>query len=68
MTDPQNLTWLPRSPEMLISMFISQGKEGIMIVKTQQAILITHYPETVQPGAAATTVEQLADYLVGVGY
>ena len=39
-----------------------------MIVKTQQAILITHYPETVQPGVAANTVEQLADYLIGVGY
>lgn len=39
-----------------------------MIVKTNLAILVTHYPESVQPGAAANTVEQLADYLVGVGY
>ncbi|KAL1618365.1 profilin, required for normal timing of actin polymerization in response to thermal stress [Diplodia seriata] len=45
-----------------------QGKEGLVIVKTTQAILVTHYPETVQPGAAANTVEQLADYLIGVGY
>lgn len=45
-----------------------QGREGVVIVKTTQALLVTHYPETVQPGAAANTVEQLADYLIGVGY
>jgi profilin len=45
-----------------------QGREGIVIVKTQQAILVTHYPETIQPGAATTTVEALGDYLIGVGY
>jgi profilin len=45
-----------------------QGKEGIVIVKTQLAILVTHYPEHVQPGAATTTVEQLGDYLIGAGY
>ena len=47
---------------------VLQGKEGIMCVKTQQAILIAHYPETVQPGNATTVVEKLADYLIGVGY
>lgn len=47
---------------------IVQGKEGVVIVKTKQAILIGHYPESVQPGGAATTVEKLADYLIGVGY
>lgn len=50
------------------SLYGKSGKEGLIIVKTTQAILITHYPETVQPGAAVTTVEQLADYLIGVGY
>ncbi|KAF2841112.1 Profilin/allergen [Patellaria atrata CBS 101060] len=45
-----------------------QGKEGIVIVKTTQAILVTHYPEHVQPGSAANTVEQLGDYLISVGY
>lgn len=45
-----------------------QGKEGVVIVKTTQAILVTHYSETTQPGAAANTVEQLGDYLIGVGY
>ncbi|KAF2153731.1 profilin [Myriangium duriaei CBS 260.36] len=50
------------------SLYGKKGKEGIVIVKTVQAILVTHYPETVQPGSAANTVEQLADYLIGVGY
>jgi profilin len=45
-----------------------QGKVGIIIVKTKQAMLIAHHPETVQAGVAANTVEKLADYLIGVGY
>ncbi len=50
------------------SLYGKKGKEGIVIVKTIQAILVTHYPETVQPGVAANIVEQLADYLTSVGY
>lgn len=50
------------------SLYGKKGKEGVVIVKTQQAILVAHYPEAVQPGSAANTVEQLADYLIGVGY
>lgn len=46
----------------------SQGRTGICIVKTKQAMLLAHYPETVQPGSAANVVEQLADYMIGVGY
>jgi profilin len=47
---------------------VTQGKEGIIIVKTKQALLITHYPESVQPGTATNTVEKLGDYLISVGY
>ncbi|KAL1589224.1 hypothetical protein WHR41_02257 [Cladosporium halotolerans] len=50
------------------SIYGKKGREGVVIVKTTNAILVTHYPESVQPGAAANTVEQLADYLVNVGY
>ncbi|MCJ1334973.1 profilin, required for normal timing of actin polymerization in response to thermal stress, partial [Bachmanniomyces sp. S44760] len=50
------------------SLYGKKGKEGIIIVKTTQAILVTHYPETIQPGSATNTVEQLGDYLVSVGY
>nr|AEH41492.1 profilin II [Endocarpon pusillum] len=50
------------------SLYGKKGKEGVVIVKTKQTLLITHYPETVQPGQAATVVEKLGDYLVGTGY
>ena len=45
-----------------------QGKEGIVIVKTNQALLMGHHPENVQTGNAANVVELLADYLIKVGY
>ncbi|TKA46008.1 hypothetical protein B0A55_12354 [Friedmanniomyces simplex] len=50
------------------SVYGKKGREGVVIVKTTQAILVTHYPESVQPGVAANTVEQLGDYLIKVGY
>lgn len=50
------------------SIYGKQGREGVVIVKTKQALLITHYPESVQPGNATNTVEKLGAYLVGVGY
>jgi len=50
------------------SIYGRKGKEGIVICKTTQAILLAHYGENVQAGNAATTVEQLADYLVKLGY
>lgn len=55
-------------PKLLTTSSIYQGKEGIISVKTKQAILVAHYPDTIQPGEAAKTVEQLADYLLSVGY
>jgi profilin len=45
-----------------------QGREGVVIVKTTQAILIAHYADGMIAGNAATTVEQLADYLISTGY
>ncbi|KIW66724.1 hypothetical protein PV04_06027 [Phialophora macrospora] len=50
------------------SLYGKKGREGVVIVKTKQALLITCYPATVQPGTAANTVEKLGAYLVGVGY
>ncbi|KAK3307101.1 profilin [Chaetomium strumarium] len=44
------------------------GKTGICVVKTGQAILITHYGENAQAGNATQTVESLADYLIKHGY
>ncbi|KAI9851548.1 MAG: profilin, required for normal timing of actin polymerization in response to thermal stress [Thelocarpon superellum] len=50
------------------SLYGKKGKEGIVIVKTNQAILLAHYPESVAAGVATNVVEQLGDYLIGVGY
>jgi len=50
------------------SVYGKKGKEGVVIVKTVQALLVAHYPESVQPGQAVTVVEKLGDYLIGVGY
>ncbi|EXJ92865.1 profilin [Capronia epimyces CBS 606.96] len=50
------------------SLYGKKGREGVVIVKTKQALLITHYPESIQPGTAANTVEKLGAYLVSVGY
>jgi len=50
------------------SLYGKKGRTGVVIVKTKQALLITHYPEAVQPGTAANTVEKLGLYLSSVGY
>jgi len=50
------------------SIYGKKGREGVVIVKTTQALLVTHYPESVQPGVAANTTEQLGDYLIKMGY
>lgn len=48
-------------------MSYAQGN-GCVIVKTNQAILITEYEAPVLPGEATVVVEGLADYLRSVGY
>ncbi|KAG9230541.1 putative profilin [Amylocarpus encephaloides] len=50
------------------SLYARKGKEGVVIVKTTQAILVAHYTEAMQPGNCVQTVEQLADYLISTGY
>ncbi|KAI0177870.1 profilin [Pestalotiopsis sp. NC0098] len=50
------------------SVYLRQGRTGIVIVKTKQAILVGHYGENVQAGNATSTVEALADYLIKAGY
>jgi len=50
------------------SIYGRKGKEGIVIVRTKEAILVSHYPESSGSGEAAVIVEALADYLVSVGY
>ncbi|KEZ41119.1 hypothetical protein SAPIO_CDS7184 [Scedosporium apiospermum] len=50
------------------SLYGRQGKDGVAIVKTNQAIIVGHYGPQHQAGNAANVVEKLADYLIGLGY
>ncbi|EGG17083.1 profilin II [Cavenderia fasciculata] len=50
------------------SIYGKQGAGGIVCVKTVQAIIVGVYDQTLQPGAAATVVEKLADYLIDSGF
>lgn len=50
------------------SIYGKLGAGGCVIVKTKQAILIATYGEGHQPGAAANSVEKIADYLIEQGY
>ncbi|KAH8196067.1 hypothetical protein TruAng_009782 [Truncatella angustata] len=50
------------------SAYLRQGRTGVVVVKTKQAILVGHYGESVIAGNAAQTVEALADYLIKSGY
>ena len=50
------------------SVYGKKGNKGLICVRTKQAIIIGHYPESTQPGEAAKIVEGLADYLIGAQY
>ncbi|KAI0017270.1 profilin [Xylariomycetidae sp. FL0641] len=50
------------------SVYARQGRTGICVVKTKQAVIVAHYGEHQQVGNATQTVEALADYLIKVGY
>jgi len=50
------------------SLTSKQGKEGFVVAKTKQALLLAHHPDSIQTTACANVVQGLADYLVGVGY
>ena len=42
--------------------------DGVIIVKTKQAVLVAEYSAPTQAPEATPIVENLADYLIGVGY
>lgn len=50
------------------SIYGKHDSQGVMCIKTKQAIIIAHYPDGIQAGAAATVAEKMADYLIGLGY
>ncbi|KAI0746700.1 profilin [Daedaleopsis nitida] len=50
------------------SVYGKKGSDGCVLVKTKQAVLVAEYGQPVQAGEATPVVENLADYLIGVGY
>ncbi|KAM0786998.1 hypothetical protein ACM66B_002416 [Microbotryomycetes sp. NB124-2] len=50
------------------SVYGKKGADGIVLVKTKQAVLVAEYGHPTTPGEATKLVEDLADYLIGVGF
>ncbi|PSS00626.1 profilin [Coniella lustricola] len=50
------------------SVYARKGREGLVISKSKQAILIGHHGEAGVAGNATQVVESLKDYLVGLNY
>ncbi|TQS31324.1 hypothetical protein Golomagni_08400 [Golovinomyces magnicellulatus] len=50
------------------SIYARQGRSGIAVAKTKQAIVVGHHGESHVAGNTTSTVETLADYLIGQGY
>ncbi|PWN30162.1 Profilin/allergen [Jaminaea rosea] len=50
------------------SIYGKAGADGVVLVKTNQAVLVGQYASPILPGEATKVVEQLGDYLLGVGY
>ncbi|KAL6860191.1 profilin, required for normal timing of actin polymerization in response to thermal stress [Amphichorda felina] len=50
------------------SIYARSGRTGVAIAKTKQAIIVGHHPDGAVAGNATSTVEGLADYLIGQGY
>lgn len=50
------------------SIYGKQDAQGVVCVRTKQAILLAHYPPSIVAGDATTVVEKLANYLISVGY
>ncbi|GAA5837968.1 hypothetical protein JCM11251_006813 [Rhodosporidiobolus azoricus] len=50
------------------SVYGKKPADGIVLVKTKQAVLVAEYAHPTLPGEATKIVEDLADYLIGVGY
>ncbi|QSZ30955.1 hypothetical protein DSL72_000514 [Monilinia vaccinii-corymbosi] len=49
-------------------LYARKGKDGLVIGKTVQAIVVARYVDPMIAGNTAETVQKLVDYLVKVGY
>eukprot|EP01132_Coremiostelium_polycephalum_P001950 gene1950-2386_t len=50
------------------SIYGKKGATGVILVKTNQTIIVGFYNEKQQPGNASNVTEKLADYLIDNGY
>ncbi|KAK0544068.1 profilin, required for normal timing of actin polymerization in response to thermal stress [Tilletia horrida] len=50
------------------SQYGKQGPDGVILVKTNQAVLVGIYVSPTQPGDATKTIENLGDYLIQNGF
>ncbi|KAG6898898.1 hypothetical protein C0993_003000 [Termitomyces sp. T159_Od127] len=50
------------------SLYGKKQADGIVVVKTTQAILVAEYDQPLQAAETTPVVEKLADYLISVGY
>ncbi|OSX62169.1 hypothetical protein POSPLADRAFT_1039961 [Postia placenta MAD-698-R-SB12] len=50
------------------SIYGKKQADGCVLVKTKQAVLVTEYVAPLQAPESTPIVENLADYLIGVGY
>ncbi|KAF2731816.1 Profilin/allergen [Polyplosphaeria fusca] len=50
------------------SLKAKKGKEGVLVAKTNKALLIGHHPADIQTTNAYAAVAALAEYLKGTGY
>ncbi|KND93107.1 Profilin, partial [Tolypocladium ophioglossoides CBS 100239] len=50
------------------SIYARSGRLGVAVAKTKQAIVVGHHGEAQIAGNTTSTVEGLADYLIGQGY
>ncbi len=50
------------------SVYGKKGATGFCAVKTNMAVILSLYDETIQPGQCANTTEKLADYLIENSY
>jgi len=45
-----------------------KGEEGVICVRTKQAVIVAHYPPGQQAGEVTKVVLALSDYLTNLGY
>lgn len=50
------------------SIYFKKGSEGIIAVRTNQAIIVAHYGASILPNEAIHSIDKVAGYLMSLGY